>query len=197
VVRDGEAPVVIDGRSDLAVPSLDPFGYTWSVPRSAPAQLQAIGPDGGTHAVGGIPADGRVVSIDVARDGARMLVALQTATGPRLIVLGIQRDPDLVPQALVTPLDLPIDSAALLDAAWVDGITVVALSDGALTSVDAYDIGGQHTSLGTLDGGVSIVGGNGLDGTRVLDALGNVLRPGGGTSWQDTGLDADYLITQL
>ncbi|HWM35313.1 MAG TPA: LpqB family beta-propeller domain-containing protein [Pseudolysinimonas sp.] len=197
LVSAGAAPQVVDARSDLAVPSLDPFGYIWSVPRSAPSQLQAIGPDGTAHQVPGMPGTGRVMSIDVARDGARLLVALETGEGPRLVVLGIQRDEGLVPTGLLTPLDLPIDSAALLDAAWVDGITVVALSDGPLTAVDAYDIGGQHTSLGTLDGGVAIVGGNTLDGTRVLDELGNIMRPGGGTSWQDTGIDATYLITQL
>ena len=41
-----------------------------------------------------------------------------------------------------------------------------------------------------------MVGGNTVDGTRVLDAQGNVQRPGGGTSWQDTGIDATFLATQ-
>jgi hypothetical protein len=196
MVRAGSAPAVIDGRGDLAVPSLDPLGYTWSVPHGAPAQLQAIAADGTVHDVAGMPPDGRVVSIDVSRDGARLLIALDTADGPRLAVAGIQRDPDLVPTALVSLVDLPIGSAALLDAAWVDGVTVVALTGGTLTSVDAYEIGGQHTGLGALNGGVAVVGGNTLDGTRVLDGVGNVLRPGGETTWQDTGIDASFLVTQ-
>lgn len=196
MVRAGADPVVVDGRNDLAVPSLGPLGYTWTVPRDAPAQLQAVAADGTVHDVAGMPAGGRVVSIDVSRDGARMLVALDTADGPRLFVAGIVRDADLVPTALTGTVDMPIGSAALLDAAWVDGVTVVALSGGTLTAVDAYEIGGQHTGLGSLNGGVAIVGGNTLDGTRVLDEFGNVLRPGGESSWQDTGVDASFLVSQ-
>jgi hypothetical protein len=76
-------------------------------------------------------------------------------------------------------------------------VTVVALSRaGSSTSVDAYVIGGQSTSLGSPPSGVAIVGGNGLEGTRVLDADGEVLRPGGGDSWQSTGLLASFLATQ-
>ena len=196
ILRAGQAPQVIDGRPGLVAPSLDPLGYTWSVPADAPGALFAIGPDAIQVPVPGLPGDARVVSLDVSRDGARLLVALDTAGGPRLIVAGIVRDADLTPTGLVTPLDLPIGDAELLDAAWVDGLTVVALTAGSLTAVDAYDIGGQHTSLDALDGGVAIVGGNTLDGTRVLDDEGNVLRPGGGTSWQDTGIDASFLATQ-
>lgn len=196
IAQAGQDPVVIDGRADLVVPSLDPLGWTWSVPENAPAELQAISRTGTIVGVPGLPADGRVVSIDVSRDGARLLVALDTANGPRLVVAGIQRGADLAPVRLVTPLDLPIGDAVLLDAAWVDGITVVTLSEGALTSVDAYEIGGQRTSLGALSDGRVIVGGNTEDGTRVLDAEGNVLRPGGGRSWEDTGIDATFLVSQ-
>jgi hypothetical protein len=196
IVRAGQAPEVLDDRKGLVAPTLDPLGFTWSVPAGSPQALLAFGSDGTPFAVPGMPSGGRVVSIDVARDGARMLVALDTAGGPRLIVFGIQRDADLIPTGLITPLDLPIVDATLLDAAWVDGIDVVALSDGALTSVDLYEIGGQHTSLGALNGGRVIVGGNGQEGTRVLDEDGSILRPGGGTSWQDTGIDASFLATQ-
>jgi hypothetical protein len=196
MVRAGADPVIIDGRPGLATPSLDPLGFTWSVPRDSPAQLQAIGPDGTVHAVAGMAAGGRVVSIDVSRDGARLLIALDTAEGPLLRVAGVQRDADMVPISLVTLVDLPIGSATLLDAAWVDGVTVVALTGGTLTSVDAYEIGGQHTGLGGLNGGVAIVGGNTVDGTLVLDEFGNVLRRSGETSWQDTGIDASFLVTQ-
>ncbi|MEO5921366.1 MAG: LpqB family beta-propeller domain-containing protein, partial [Pseudolysinimonas sp.] len=94
-------------------------------------------------------------------------------------------------------VELPAGSDPLIDAAWVDGVTVVALSgSGVDTSVAAFVIGGQTASLGAPVGGVSIVGGNGLEGTRVLDAEGEVLRPGGGTTWQSTGLAASFLASQ-
>jgi len=194
----GGDPVSLDTRAGLIAPSLDPSGYTWTVPADDPGALQAIGPDGTRFAVPGLPTDGRIVSFDVSRDGARVLAALETASGPRLVVAGIARDADFAPINLsATVVDLPIGSEPIIDAAWVDGVTVVALTgSGAATNVDWYIIGGQSASLGTPVSGVAIVGGNGLDGTRVLDVDGQVLRPGGGSSWQSTGLVASFLATQ-
>jgi hypothetical protein len=198
LIADGADPLLLDSRSGLLPPSLDPSGFTWTVQGGAPGGLLAIAPDGTQHAVPGLPTDGRVVSFEVSRDGARVLAALETASGPRLIVAGVARDADDVPLSLsASVVDLPVGGAALIDAAWVDGVTVVALSgSGEDTSVEAYAIGGQSASLGTLANGVAIVGGNGVEGTRVLDAAGQVLRPGGGSSWQETGLVASFLATQ-
>ena len=198
LIRSGEDPVVLDSRAGLLPPSLDPSGYTWTVPAGAPGALHAIAPDGTVFLVPGLPADGRIVSFDVSRDGARVLAALETASGPRLIVAGVLRNADDAPVNLTsTVVDLRVGEEPLIDAAWVDGVTVVALSGvGAETTVDAYVIGGQSTSLGSPANGVAIVGGNDREGTRVLDAAGEVLRPGGGDSWQSTGLVASFLATQ-
>jgi hypothetical protein len=198
LIRSGEDPVVLDTRSGLLPPSLDPSGFTWTVPAASPGALLAIAPDGSAFSVPGLPTDARIVSFDVSRDGARVLAALDTASGPRLIVAGVLRNADDVPVELSsTVIDLRVGSEPLIDAAWVDGVTVVALSGtGAATTVVAYVIGGQSTSLGSPAGGVAIVGGNDREGTRVLDADGDVLRPGGGDSWQSTGIVASFLATQ-
>jgi hypothetical protein len=198
LIEEGAEPVAIDSRPLLIAPSLDPSGYTWTVPADAPGSLLAIGPDGTQFAVPGLPTEGRIVSFEVSRDGARVLAALDTASGPRLIVAGVVRNADDMPVNL-TPevIDLPVGSATLVDAAWVDGVTVVALSgSGATATVDSYVIGGQSASLGSPVNGVAIVGGNEVEGTRVLDGDGEVLRPGGGDSWQSTGLHASFLATQ-
>jgi hypothetical protein len=197
LIRNGADPVVLDKRAGLIAPSLDPSGYTWTVPESSPGALHAIAPDGTVFPVSGLPTDGRIVSLDVSRDGARVLAALDTASGPRLIVAGVLRNADDEPTGLSpSVVDLHV-TADIVDAAWVDGVTVVALTgSGTDTSVVAFVIGGQSTSLGSPVNGVAIVGGNDREGTRVLDSDGVVLRPGGGSSWQDTGLTASFLATQ-
>lgn len=196
VARGGGEPAIIDGRSNLVAASLDPSGYVWSV--SGAGGLLAIAPGGTQIEVAGLP-EGEVISFDVARDGARVLIALATSSGPRLVVAGILRDGD-APERLVDPVvELPIGSEPILDAAWVNGTTVVALTgdlEGDDRAVSAYVIGGQRENLGSPVDGVAIVGGNELDGTRVLDAEGRVLRPGGGASWQDTGIRASFFLPQ-
>ncbi len=197
LVGDGD-PIVLDSRGGLLAPSLDPSGFTWTVPRSSPGELWAVGSDGTPYPVPGLPTDGEIVSFEVSRDGARVLAALDTASGPRLIVAGVVRNADDVPVNLTSEVvELPVGDAPLTDVAWVDGVTVVALSgSGDTATVDAFIIGGQSVSLGSPLDGVAIVGGNGLEGTRVLDADGEILRPGGGASWQETGLVASFLATQ-
>lgn len=190
-------PVLLDPRPGLVAPSLDPYGMTWSVPAADPGGLVAIGPDGAAIAVP-IPVSGRVVSLDVSRDGARLLVALATSSGPQLLLFGVIRDADFVPRLLGVPLALPAGSGQPLDAAWVDAQRVVVLSasDGTTAAV-LYEIGGRSSSLGSLVDGRAIVGGNnGIDGIRVLDGTGAVLRPSGTVGWTDSGVSASFLGTQ-
>lgn len=191
-------PVLLDSRPSLVAPSLDAWGFTWTVPANAPSAALAIAPTSAATAIDlGLPAGSTVVSLDVARDGARIMVAANTPTGPRLYVAAIIRAANGVPSSLAPPQVLAVGSATLIDAAWVDGTQVVTLSvlEGTTTAVDSYEIGGLHGFLGTLVGGTAIVGGNTLSGVRVLDSAGAVRRPSG-SNWTDTGLRASFLGTQ-
>ena len=196
VVRGTAAAVLLDRRAGLAVPSSDPEGFVWSVPTGQPGAIIAYDTSGKPHPVA-FSVDGTVVSMDVSRDGTRVLLALTTSSGPKLLVAGIVRDKDLVPTGLGPPVYPAIGSGALLDASWIDSDSVVVLSqDGASTAVDSYDIGGGRSSLGSLDSGVAVVGGNAAAGIRVRDSSGAVFSPSGSFGWQDTGLHASFLASQ-
>jgi hypothetical protein len=189
----GEVP--IDSRAGLIAPSLDPHGFTWSVPRSDPGGLIVVSDEGVAY---GLPLalEGRIVALEVARDGARVLVALSTANGPRLVALGIQRDADLVPVAFGPVYDLEFDEP-VIDVAWVDGTHVAVLSAGDDASeVDVLALGGPAQRLGEIEGATSIVGGNLIAGIRVLLADGTVHRPSAAGGWRDTGVVASFLGTQ-
>lgn len=197
----GGDPVLLDSRPGLIAPSIDAWGFTWTVPATEPTVALAIAPTaaGGPFIDLGLPSGSSVVSLDVARDGARVMVAANTPSGPRLYVAAILRDANGTPSGLGPQQVLAAGTAPLIDAAWVDGSQVVTLSTldaaSALTAVDAYVIGGLHVFLGSLTDGRTIVGGNTTSGIRVLDGAGAIRRPSG-SSWTDTGLRASFLATQ-
>jgi hypothetical protein len=196
VVRGIAAAVTLDRRPGLVAPSSDPEGFVWSVPAEHPGAILAFDTQGKAHPVA-FSYDGTVVSMDVSRDGTRVLIALATSAGPKLLIAGVIRDKDLVPTGLGPPIYPAIGSGALLDASWVDNNSVVVLSQlGTTSAVDSYDIGGGKQALGSVDNGVAVVGGNATTGIRVLDTAGTVFSPSGSFGWQDTGLHASFLASQ-
>jgi hypothetical protein len=198
VVRAGaDAPLLVDDREGLVAPSIDASGFIWSAPASRASAMVTFDLGGGAHPVStGLPADARLVSLDVSRDGTRVLLYLSTPSGPQLVVAGVLRQ-DLIPVALGELVFLPISQGSPLDAAWVDDHTIVTLSSlDERARVTAYAIGGPRLELGSLESGRMITGGNGgLDGLRVLAADGDVFRSRG-TGWQETGITVDFLGTQ-
>lgn len=187
---------LIDERGGLVTPSLDPLGFAWTAQATPAASLVTW--DGSPHPVAttGLP-DGRIVSLDVSRDGTRILIYLDTDLGARLVVAGIIRS-DNVPIQLGEIRELPVPASEPVDATWVDERTVAVLSRSGDTSpVTLFEIGGPSSLMGQVAGATSIVGGNGgAQGIRVLSADGVVWRPSGSGGWADTGLAASFLATQ-
>jgi Lipoprotein LpqB beta-propeller domain/Sporulation and spore germination len=190
------ASKLIDARPDLIPPSIDTFGYVWSVPSDQPTAIQATGSDGVAHSVTStIPTSASIVSLNVSHDGTRVLLYLATSEGPRLVVAGISRRGG-VPTALGPLLDLPVSQALPIDATWVDSTTVAALgSENGDDTVISYVIGGSPGDASTTEGGVRLVGGIDADSLRVLTDSGEVqqLRASG---WQNIGVVASILATQ-
>jgi hypothetical protein len=187
---------LIDNRPGLIAPSIDTFGYVWTVPQTDAQAIQATGADGVAHAVTStIPANATVVSLNVSHDGTRILIYLSTSGGPRLVVAGISRRGG-VPTGLGELLDLPVSSAEPIDATWVDSSTVAALGfDGVEDTVISYVIGGSPGDTSTTEGAVRLVAGSDADPLRLLTDSGEVqqLRASG---WQNIGIVASILATQ-
>lgn len=197
-VRAGaNAPVLVDSRPGLIAPSIDTSGFIWSVPGTNGAAIRTYELDGTVHeVVSELPAKSQVVSMDVSRDGTRLLMYLSTPNGPQLIVAGIIRQ-DLVPIALGELLRFPLNRGLPIDAAWVDDRTIVTVADtDGRSVVTAHQIGGPRMAIGELTDSVAIVGGNGgTDGIRVTDSEGQIFRSRG-TTWQQTGIIATFIATQ-
>ena len=192
------AVTLIDNRPGLISPALDPFRFVWSVQGASAASLTTFEVDGTPHAVQtGLAADAGIVSVDVSRDGTRVLLYLSTSVGPKLQVAGIIRDTDNTPIRLGTPEDLPVLNDTPIDATWVSDRVVAGVARGAEgDTVTAYELGGPTAAIGQVSDSLAIVGGNGgADGLRVLSADGEVWRPQG-SGWVSTGVTASFIATK-
>jgi hypothetical protein len=192
----GSGARLVDSRANLIAPSIDPFGYVWSVPATDASAIVATASDGVQHPIAStLPSGATIVSLDVSHDGTRVLVYLSTSAGPQLLVAGIVRRAG-VPTGLGELLQLPVSAAQPIDATWVDPTTVAALaSDGGEDTVVSYVIGGSPGDASTTEAGVRLVGGSDSSSLRLLTESGEVqqLRASG---WQNIGVTASLLATQ-
>jgi hypothetical protein len=196
-VLESDAPVLVDDRSGLIAPAIDPFRFVWSARGESAASLATFDIDGSRNDLqSGLPSDNRIVSLDVSRDGARVLLSLVSPVGPRLVVAAVIRE-DNVPVKLGPLVELAVPSGEPIDATWVDERSVAALVRVAGRSeVTLLGIGGPSAALGTLDDAVAIAGGNGVEGIRIIRSTGELWRPQGSSGWVDTGISASFLATK-
>jgi hypothetical protein len=187
---------LVDSRSGLIAPSIDPFGYVWSVPSNDPSAIQVTDGDGKSLSIAAaVPRNSKVVALQVSHDGTRVLMYLKTTSAPRLVIIGVVRRGD-VPTSLGVPIDLPVSSAAPIDATWVDADSVAALaSSGGGVTVTTYTIGGTAGDPSTTADAVHIVGGSREDQLRVITSTGQVLQLAS-SGWQETSITASVLATQ-
>jgi hypothetical protein len=198
---DAEQPLLVDARPGLIAPTLDGYGYVWTVQRSDPGSIIVSDRDGNQSPVQTtLPHDAEIVSLEVSRDGARVAALLATSAGARLVVSSIIRDQnqDSVPVALGSEarVDLIVDSGTAIDATWVDELSVgVLFRDGGEAEVVSLQVGGERKSLGDPgESAMALVGGNNENGLRVIGEDG-VVSSRRGSGWQ-SGVTVSVLATQ-
>lgn len=175
-------PVLVDGRADLVDPTVDTYGFIWTVPAGAPAGVVATSRDGDRVEVAGAwPSASRIAAMQVSRDGARLAALVQSGGRWALWVAGVIRDDTGRPTALGSVLDLATVPGTGVAAGWIDEGTVGVVSRaGDETSVLEQPVGGiaQTTTLtaevDTLAGaGPSFVRVRGTDGTMYVRRVAN------------------------
>ncbi|AMB57870.1 LpqB family beta-propeller domain-containing protein [Microterricola viridarii] len=189
VVRAGSAARLLDQRPGLIAPTVDVFGYVWSVPAGAPGELLAFAPDGTEHAVvTSWPDATQIISLALSRDGTRLLALYRAGDTTRLVATAVQRrdgEGRNAPAKLGTPLELAVPSAKPLATAWVNELTVATLTtaDGTETVITTQQLGGPSSEIDGAPGAVTLSGGNAARELRLLTADG-VLLQRRGLSWQ-------------
>lgn len=176
----------LDARAALVKPSMDPQGFTWSVPSNDPRALTAWGGDVAPHQIAGAWPDASSIShLRVSVDGARV-AAVITVGGQRwVVVAAVIRDDAGVPVELgrVQPLTrLRGDAAGLV---WIGGDRLGILADVENPQVLTQIVGGTGTAEAAPTGAVSIAGSRTAAGVRVRGADGAVFARSG-TAWQES-----------
>jgi hypothetical protein len=189
---DGEIYIVEDGQVNRLqsapgriAPSMDPYGYTWTVPKTAPQDVAAWLPDvTSVEVADAFPRASSITQLRVASDGVRVAAAI-TVGGQRWIALAaIIRDDAHAPVSLGDPhLVAQIDGTPLA-LTWIgEDALGVLIQDETAQVVRTQTIGGPGTQSAAPKDARMLSGGRTTAALRILGSEG-VLYAQRGTTWQ-------------
>lgn len=177
----------LDSRPGLIRPSMDPFGYTWSVPASSPAALIAWRSDVTPLNIANAFPDASAISqVRVAPDGARLAAVITVGSQRWVAVAAIIRDDDSAPTQLGEVHLVAQLPGTGLGLSWLgqDTLGVLVDDDGSRVLLTQI-VAGPGTVSAAVTDAVSIAGAGTVTGVRLLDASGVVFAQRG-TTWQQS-----------
>lgn len=186
----------LDARAGLIEPSLDPFGYTWTVPRKNPAALQAWGGDVTAHPVDNAwPSAATVSALRISADGARAAAVVTVGGQMWVVVAAIVRDESGVPVALGEAKQLiQIDEPAL-SLVWLGADRLGVLIDPSGPTLITQMVGGPGTTEAAPSNVVSAAGARSAAAVRLLGADGELFAHAG-SAWREVTSGVSVLGTR-
>lgn len=176
----------LDPRALLVRPSMDPFDYTWSVPSSAPAALQAISTDVRALEIASAwPEASQVSAIRVSVDGARIAAVIVVGGEQWLVVSAIIRDETGTPTELGPTEEVAQLDDAALGLVWLGQDRLGVLSSGEDRTVLTQIVGGAGTVEAAPTAAISIAGSRSNSGVRILSSDGSVFARSG-SAWSES-----------
>lgn len=192
---DDAGTTLVDGRSGLLEPGIDPQGFLWSTAVASPELLLAAAPGGNPVQVPAPWLKGRSpVAVRVSVDGSRVAALVASGDGSQVLVAGIVRDERGVPLRTTEEADTKLwASGAPLDLDWVGQLRFAALTKvGTAGKVTLGGIGLFGIEQTSVPGGAHISGGGGRTNLRVLGGDGDLFAPQG-SGWQRSENDIEVL----
>ncbi|ASN38900.1 hypothetical protein CGQ24_07675 [Arthrobacter sp. 7749] len=158
--EEGTSSVVATG-TDLVRPSMDAFGWTWTVDNSANTRILAVPEDIAVNGkVRPITASeftkAKISSLRVSRDGTRALIVSTKNGESSVSISGILRDSDGAPRGFAPPKQI-YPSVPVTQAVWNSDISIIVSTTSATEKVEAQEISLAGTTvtylplLGLLD----------------------------------------------
>lgn len=202
-LADGNVYRVGDGRVDqfrssatTVAPSLDPFGYTWTVPRNEPTAVQAWGSDVSTsRAVAKAwPTASAISALRVSADGARVAAVLTVGGQHWVVVAAIVRE-DGVPVELGPVKQLTRIDGAADDLVWLGATRLAVLIRDEGSPLLTQMVGGPGTVEAAPAGADSLAGARTAAGVRVRDSEGKLFAHSG-SAWREVASGVRVLATR-
>ncbi|KNC19541.1 hypothetical protein AC792_05410 [Arthrobacter sp. RIT-PI-e] len=189
---ESEARAVVEGRA-LTQPSFDPGNWVWTARTAGDRSEILTVPPGGDeeNAVVLTPGwlgDRTVREVRVSRDGSRALLVTDRAGVGEVLLSGIIRSAEGVPQTLTSPLVVPTDGS-IDTAKWAGQSEIVASSVGAGEAAPiVLHLDGESEEMAGLEGVLNLSAGSDAENTFYAQ-VGGTLYKRIGNSWVDAQLE--------
>ena len=202
-LADGNVYRVSSGRVDqfqspvtTVAPSMDPFGYTWTVAADAPAAVQAWGSDvSAARAVAKAwPTASSISALRVSADGARVAAVITVGGQHWVVVAAVVRD-DGVPVELGPVKQLARIDGAADDLVWLGATRLAVLIPGEGAPLLTQMVGGPGTVEAAPAGADALAGARTAVGVRVRDAEGTLFAHAG-SAWREIASGVRVLATR-
>lgn len=192
----GDGQVRVSSARSAVEPQIDGSNSVWWATTPDATTIRVYTSGQSTEFPGPWGSKGSVRALEVSRDDARVAVAVDTVSGPRLYVASVGRNNKGRVESISGFHRLPIQGSTILDIAWADATNIAVITRTAsVFSVELASVGGITRSLGQPLKPHSIVGGNGISELVLRSSDGELWKPRAG-GWQSVGLVADLLATQ-
>ncbi|MGS0560793.1 LpqB family beta-propeller domain-containing protein [Microbacterium aurugineum] len=195
LVRDGSR-IELDSRTGLIDPSLDPYGYTWSVPRGDPSAVRAWDAEVVPQTVANAwPNASAISDLRVAADGSRVAAVITVGRQYWVVVAGVVRDAAGVPIELSDAKQLIQLSEPATGLVWLGPDQLGVLMDPSSPKLITQMVGGPGTSEAAPGDAISAAGARTTAGVRILGAGGQLFAHAG-TAWREVASGISVLATR-
>lgn len=196
VANADQTVVVLDRRSGLVAPSIDPFGFVWSAPSANPAAVTAYSESGAPIVVADAwPGAVEIVAQRVSRDGTRIAAVVRDGNRYALWVAGILRDRSNAPTGLGGRKVLTTLAGTPTMLTWLDASTLAVLAaDDGESTLYTHEIGALGSTYQAPAGATTVAGGL-LSGVRLRAADGELYAQRS-ANWQHLASDIAVLAVQ-
>lgn len=187
----------LDARPGLIEPSLDPYGFTWTVPAGAPGELTAWGSDVNDHAIATAWPDASSISaLRVSADGARVAAVITVGGQHWVVVAAVVRDDAGIPIELgATVKQLTRIDVEARGLVWLGAENLGVLTDPPNSLLLTQTVAGPGVLEAPPADAASLSGARTVTGMRVLDASG-ALFAHAGSAWREVATDVKVLATR-